>query len=57
MNNNVFDKRSGEYFKSFNRRVVMSNSFFGLDQSVSIPPNLILTGPLTKPAGDLMEQF
>ena len=35
-------------YKTLLERVVLVNTFFGLDDAQSVPPNIIVTGPLTK---------
>ena len=47
-------KKAGEFNNSFNRRTVVINSFFGLEKPIAMPPNFVVTGPLTKPQGDLL---
>lgn len=37
--------------------MVLINSFWGLDQSFTIPPNYVLTGPLSQPQGQLMKNL
>lgn len=37
--------------------IVLCNSFWGLDRALSIPPNIIMTGPLSKPQGDLVQKL
>jgi hypothetical protein len=41
-----FDPIVANNFESNLKRVVIINSFFGLDQSTYIPPNMVMTGPL-----------
>lgn len=40
---------------SVQNRIVLCNSFFGLDKPVALPPNVTMTGPLVSRAGDLQE--
>jgi hypothetical protein len=46
-----------DYFLSLNSRVVLFNSFFGLDAAVSLPPNYVMTGPMSSPQNDLLEKL
>ena len=46
-----------DYFLSLNSRVVLFNSFFGLDPAISLPPNYIMTGPMSSPQNDLVEKL
>lgn len=48
----------GKYFLSWNsKRMVLINSFWGLDQAFTIPPNYVLTGPLSLPQGQLLSDL
>lgn len=38
-----------KYWINFNKRVVLWNTFIGLDPAYTLPPNYVLTGPLTLP--------
>ena len=38
-----------EFAYSYNRRVVMFNSFWGLDDAKPLPPNWHMTGPINLP--------
>ena len=40
--------------KKWNKRTIMYNSFFGFEKAQAIPPNVVLTGPVSKPASDLL---
>ena len=42
-----------EVFDSYPKRMNLINSFWGLDNNLCLPPNYVLTGPLTKFSGDL----
>jgi hypothetical protein len=33
---------------------VLINSFWGFEKAMELPPNYVMTGPLMKPAGDLL---
>ena len=58
MYNNYFkrsDQKSHKVFmKKYNERTIMYQSFFGFEKSQTLPPNIILTGPVSKPASDLL---
>lgn len=41
-------------FRSNANRIVICNSFFGLDKPCSLPPNVNLVGPLVKQSEDDM---
>lgn len=43
-----------DYNRSFSSRVVLSNSFFGLEEPRCLPPNVYLTGPLVKSQDNLL---
>ena len=45
------------YQDGFSSRVVLSNSFFGLEEPRPLPPNIHLTGPLVQPQGDLLKDL
>lgn len=47
-------KASKEYTKSFQKRSVLLNTFWGLEKAVPLTPNYTVTGPLFKPHGDLL---
>lgn len=53
----ALEKREAEYINSFHRRSCLINSFWGLDPAESVPPNFVHTGPLSRPAETLMEDF
>lgn len=46
-----------QYAEHFNNRVVLSNSFFGLEKARALPPNVHLTGPLVQPQGNLLRDL
>ena len=49
---------SFDYFESMHKRVVLFNTFWGMDKpTVMMPPNFIVTGPLLKEPTALLEQF
>lgn len=51
------NKRRMNYYSGFNERMVLFNSFWGLDEPTPVPPNYVLTGPLSKPQGDLLKSL
>ena len=53
----ALEKREALYIKSFHKRSCLINSFWGLDPAESVPPNFVHTGPLSRPAETLMEDF
>ena len=36
-------------------RLMIMNTFWGLDRPQALPPNYILTGPISRPFGNLTE--
>jgi len=48
------DPHQKKFNFSYNKRAVLFNSFWGLDEAHSIPPNYTLTGPLCPPQEDLL---
>ena len=44
-----------EYWLNLNKRVILFNTFTGLDPAYSLPPNYVLTGPLSLPQDNLVE--
>jgi hypothetical protein len=42
-------------YTNTHHRVVICNSFFGLEPGEAIPPNIVLTGPLSDPTTDLLQ--
>jgi hypothetical protein len=46
-----------EYYMSFNKRVCLWNTYWGLEEAVPVPPNYIVTGPLNDPPTNLIEKF
>ena len=44
---------SDRQFSTIKNRIVLCNSFFGLDKLVALPPNVTLTGSLIAQEGDL----
>ena len=44
-----------KYWQSFTKRAVLFNTFTGLDPAYSVPPNFVLTGPLSLPPDNLAE--
>ena len=46
-------KEAKKFNSSFNKRTVLVNSFFGLENPIAMPPNFVITGPLYKQPGDL----
>ena len=42
-------KKYKDHFYGVAERIVICNSFFGLDQPAMLPPNIVLTGPLMRP--------
>jgi len=44
-------------FYSVNRRVVLFNSYIGLEKPSCLPSNFIFNGPLANYAGDLKQQL
>ena len=51
------EKRNVEWDRISNRRAVLVNSFWGLDKGESIPPNFVMTGPMSKPPDQAIEDF
>ena len=49
------DKEVHDYHYSWNTRVMLFHSFWGLDKACSIPPNYIMVGPLSLPQEDLVQ--
>lgn len=45
------------WYRTFYRRHVLINSFWGLEKPICHPPNFVMTGPLSKPADALMESL
>jgi hypothetical protein len=43
-----------KFVLKWNKRTFMYQSFFGFEKSQPIPPNIVLTGPVSKPASDLL---
>lgn len=37
--------------------MVLCNSFWGLERAICSPPNIVLTGPLSKPQNDLLTKL
>lgn len=48
------DPRENDYQQGFSNRVILMNTFFGLDEARSLPPNVFMTGTMLKPQKDLM---
>ena len=46
-----------DYYGSLDSRVILLNSFWGYDAASSLQPNVVMTGPLSKPHKVLMEEF
>lgn len=46
-----------QYSDNFTSRVILSNSFYGLEEARSLPPNVHLTGPLVKNQGNLLKEL
>jgi hypothetical protein len=46
-----------DFYKSLDSRVILLNSFWGYDAASSFAPNVVMTGPLNKPAKVMMEEF
>lgn len=50
----VVKPESWAYYESFPKRLLLINSFWGLDKAMAVPPNWIPTGPLFRPPADLL---
>ena len=46
-----------KYWYSWNKRVCLWNTYWGLEPAQSIPPNYIVTGPLQSNPKGLMNKF
>ena len=44
-----------EFWYNLTKRTVLFNTFTGLDPAYSLPPNFVLTGPLSLPQDNLLE--
>lgn len=51
------EERHKAYYKSWSSRVMLFNSFWGLEKAITVPPNLYHTGPLSPPQHDLLTRF
>jgi hypothetical protein len=49
------DPRWAAHYRKLSLRVVLINSFWGLDQSKPVPPNLVVTGPLVNSPEKLLK--
>jgi hypothetical protein len=37
-----------------NKRIVICASFFGLEETEAVPPNIVMAGPFSDPPSDLL---
>ena len=44
-----------EFMRRFNLNTTMYQSFWGFEKAQALPPNIILTGPVSKPASDMLK--
>ena len=51
------DPKEFEYNRSFSNRVVLVNSFFGLEKPACFPPNIFMMGAMIKSQQELLVQF
>ena len=49
--------KAADSFLAHQRRAVICTSFFGLEDAVSMPPNIVMTGPLYDPPSDTMNDL
>jgi hypothetical protein len=47
-------KDTAKSMLSYNQRIVICATFFGLEESEAIPPNFVMTGPFSDPPTDLL---
>lgn len=57
INGKFLTKEAYEYYYGWNKRVVLWNTYWGLEPACSIPPNYIITGPLNEPASNLLTKL
>lgn len=53
----MFNPRKAAYYDKFFSKLCLINSFWGFDDVRMLPPNFVLTGPLSRPnPGALQEK-
>lgn len=50
-------KKQRKYTRGMQERLIFLNTFWGLDKPQALPPNMIVTGPISKPVTNLLEQL
>ena len=53
----LISRKMRDHFYSFNDRITICISFFGLDRAAALPPNFVMTGPLIKPPEQMSSQL
>ena len=43
--------------RTMQSRLMIMNTFWGLDRPQALPPNMILTGPISRPVSNLLESL
>ena len=51
---NFLKKGTERSLLAHNKRVVICASFFGLEETEAVPPNIVMAGPFSKPPSDLI---
>ena len=51
----VNSKRQRTFARTMQSRLILMNTFWGFDKPQALPPNFILTGPISKPVENLLE--